>query len=304
MQKGEKMVRRFLAIGECMIEMAPQADGHFAMGFAGDTFNTAWYVRQIADASIDVAYLSAVGDDAPSRRMVGFMREAGVTPRVAEIPGASVGLYLITLDGAERSFAYWRSASAARQLTRDLSALNDLGAGDVAYFSGITLAILDEAARLELLDALSAARGRGVATAFDPNYRPRLWRDAGEARHWIMRAAEVSEVVLPSFDDERLLFGDASVLESASRYSGLGVPLIVVKNGSDPVRVEASGTVTEVAAERPEHIVDTTAAGDSFNAGFLVGLMAGTSPADAARRGCRLAARVIGARGALVPIRS
>ena len=47
------MTSRFLSIGECMIEMALQEDGRYAMGYAGDTFNTAWYARRVAGPEIE-----------------------------------------------------------------------------------------------------------------------------------------------------------------------------------------------------------------------------------------------------------
>ncbi|MEC8581608.1 MAG: PfkB family carbohydrate kinase, partial [Pseudomonadota bacterium] len=107
------MTQTVLAIGECMVEMAPTGDGHYAMGFAGDTFNTAWYLRKLAGDDLNVSYFSAVGDDAASAQMTAFMQDAGVTPELRVIPGASVGLYMISLKDGERSFSYWRSASAA-----------------------------------------------------------------------------------------------------------------------------------------------------------------------------------------------
>lgn len=114
---------KLLSIGECMIELAPTPADTFSMGFAGDTFNTAWYARRIAGPEIEVAYLSAVGDDEPSGRMTQFMSDAGVKPELTVRTGASVGLYMISLKDGERSFSYWRSASAARSLADDLTTL-------------------------------------------------------------------------------------------------------------------------------------------------------------------------------------
>ena len=86
------MTRKFIAIGECMIEMAPKGDDLFGMGFAGDTFNTAWYMQQINQRSLDVAYVSAVGDDVASKRMTDFMTASGITPMLKVRAGRSVGL--------------------------------------------------------------------------------------------------------------------------------------------------------------------------------------------------------------------
>jgi len=120
-------MNRFLAIGECMIEMSVAGDGLYRMGFAGDTFNTAWYLRRLLPPGVEVAYLSAVGDDAPSRRMEGFMRDAGLVPELAVREGGAVGLYMISLKDGERSFSYWRANSAARSLADDLDALGLAG---------------------------------------------------------------------------------------------------------------------------------------------------------------------------------
>lgn len=297
------MTRHLYCIGECMIEMAPAGDGHYAMGFAGDTFNTAWYARRLAGPEIEVAYHSAIGDDAVSHQMAEFIEDAGIRPDLHVIPGATVGLYVISLDNGERSFSYWRSASAARQLARDLSGLDALQKADVAYFSGITVAILPEADRTRLHRTLAEARGRGVHVAFDPNLRPRLWTSTDEMCRWITEAAKVADTVLPSFDDEAHYFGDADKPATAARYMALGAGTIIVKDGPGGVLVSESGAPNRlIPAETVPKITDTTAAGDSFNAGFLTFWMAGAPLDDAVRTGCSVAARVITKPGALVDL--
>ena len=292
---------RLLSIGECMIELAPTPDGTFSMGFAGDTFNTAWYARRIAGPAIDVAYLSAVGDDEPSARMRLFMSDAGILPELSVRKGASVGLYMISLKNGERSFSYWRATSAARTLADDLDDL-PCAPGDIAYFSGITMAILPDAARQRFLDVLAKARTAGVTIAFDPNLRPRLWPDTATMCDRIMDAARVADIALPSFEDEQGFFGDADIAATADRYTDAGVGTVVVKDGPGPVLLRRNGTDSQIEPTPVTDVVDTTAAGDSFNAGFLVGLMEGLSGERAVRQGCDLARKVIGGRGALVPV--
>ena len=293
---------RLLGIGECMIEMAPTGEGTFAMGFAGDTFNTCWYARRLAGPELRVGYLTAVGDDEPSQRMEQFMREAGLEPEFTVRSGGSVGLYMISLKDGERSFSYWRSTSAARTLADDLEGLPDMGDGDVALVSGITLAILPEAGRTRLLEVLRDARARGVRVAFDPNIRPKLWESAEAMRHWVMAAAGVCDIALPSHEDEATHFGDPDAAATARRYAEAGASLVVVKDGAGPVMLLTPEGQDRVTPETVETVVDTTAAGDSFNAGFLVALLEGKPVTEAARAGCALSARVIAARGALVPV--
>ena len=164
------MADGIVAIGECMLELSGQISHSWRMGFGGDTFNTLWTIRALS-SSHQVDYVSAFGDDPFSHEQIGFLRahDIGIA-KSPVIRGARPGLYAITLEGAERSFTYWRSDAAARQLASDSAALaKSLEQRTLVYFSGITLAILDTASRRTLLQAIAQARAHGAHIAFDPN---------------------------------------------------------------------------------------------------------------------------------------
>jgi len=295
---------RILAIGECMAELAPQQNaGTYNLGFAGDTFNTAWYLAQISN-DVDVAYLTAVGNDAISQQMRDMIVSSGIDDSpIMTVQDATVGLYLITLDNGERSFSYWRGQSAARQLANDPAKLNAaVNGADIVYFSGITLAILNAESRATLLAVLAAARANGKTIVFDPNLRPRLWPDTNTMTAAIMEGAAVSDVALPSFEDEAAWFQDADPIATADRYADAGATTIVVKNGEGPVlyrRANGEGTVTVTPIK---DVTDTTAAGDSFNAAILAGIATAQPLPDSIAAACALAGKVVQSRGALVPI--
>lgn len=286
-----------------MVELAPSDEsGLFRMGFAGDTMNTAWYLRRLLDAAHDVDFMTAVGRDSVSDDMLEFLRDAGIgTDHVIRRSDATVGLYMIHLKEGERSFSYWRGQSAARSLAREPEPLAAaLETAGIAFFSGITLAILPAADRTGLLEALRGFRARGGAVAFDPNLRPRLWPDTAVMRDAVMQAARVSDIVLPSFEDESGWFGDADPAATANRYAACGARLVIVKNGADDVLSLENGVAQWHSPERVATVVDTTAAGDSFNAGVLAAWVMGQPTNKAVATGCRLAARVVQARGALL----
>ena len=294
---------RMLCIGECMLELAPAgAPDTYRAGFAGDTFNTAWYARRHAGPGLEVAYMTAVGTDAVSQRLVDFTRAAGILPEFITRPDRTLGLYMIELRDGERSFSYWRGQSAARTLADDLDALPGIGPGDMVYLSGITLAILPEAGRVRLLGLLDGLRRQGVRVAFDPNLRPRLWPTPEAMCAAVMEGARRADVALPSFEDEAAWFGDSDPEATAARYAEAGAGLVAVKDGAKPVLLRDGADLAWIEAEQVATIVDSTAAGDAFNAGFLVGLEAGLTPEEAARQGCALSARVIGQRGALAAV--
>jgi 2-dehydro-3-deoxygluconokinase len=298
------MTKSFLSIGECMVELAPAGDGLFRMGFAGDTFNTAWYARRLLPGDWSVGYLSAVGDDAVSDDMLAFLNGEGIaTDTIRRLEAKTVGLYMIQLVDGERSFSYWRGQSAARQLADDPAWLDRAFAGrDILFFSGITLAILSQDARRTLCDAIARARANGAHVAFDTNLRPRLWSGPDEMRDGLMLGASVADTVLPSFDEETGLYGDRTPDATIARYRGAGATLVVVKQGGDPCHVWTPQEGTRAFTPEPvARVVDSTAAGDSFGAGLLAALATGAPLEEAVRRAMRLAARVIQKRGALAP---
>jgi 2-dehydro-3-deoxygluconokinase len=291
------------SVGECMIELSGADAGLWRMGFAGDTFNTLWALRALAGEGRSVDYVSAFGDDPFSRDQIAFLAGNGIgTAASPVIPGARPGLYAITLSSAERSFTYWRSDAAARRLADDPAALaKSFADRALVYFSGITLAILTEPARRTLLMALAQARSAGATIAFDPNHRPRLWADAASARAAIEAALEVADIALPTFPDERALFGDANPRVAAMRVATHGVGEVIVKNGEEPALVWTDGVRDLVPTVLVAEPVDTTGAGDSFNGAYLAARLNGAEPIEAAQAAHRVAAAVVQVRGALAP---
>lgn len=302
------MTLNLVTIGEAMVEFSRGNDGTWTQGFAGDTLNVAWALRALLDAdSAQVRYLTRVGRDPFSERFRAFLTQAGIgTDLVQNDPDRSIGLYTIENDASgEREFAYWRGQSAARLLASDTNTLvQGLIGADLVYVSGITLAILSPDHREVLFAALDAAAARGEHIAFDPNVRLRLWEDAATMRATTTRAAQAAQTVLPTFDDEVAAFGDTDPDQTIARYEALGVPRIVVKDGTRPTRFSQDGQRGTVPVTDPVTAIDTTGAGDSFNGGFLAAQMLGKDIVDAIRTGQTVSRIVVGHRGALVPMQT
>lgn len=297
------MTGRLLSIGECMVELM-QAEGDLLRkGYAGDTFNTAYYARLFLPHDWSVDYLTAVGTDTVSDEMLAFIEKTGVgTSAIRRVEGRSPGLYMIHLKDGERSFSYWRSVSAAKTLADDATHLRAaIEASDIIVFSGITLAILAPSAVETLLSELRRAKAAGKLVIFDPNIRPRLWDDKTYMRETVSAGARASSLVMPSFDDEQAHFGDADIAATIARYRGLGVDNIVVKDGPKGVTLSFGDTPLQfVPSANVEKIVDTTSAGDSFNGAFLARYAIDGDASVAARFAAEAAATVIQHHGALV----
>ena len=298
-------------VGECMIELRGEAFGALHQGFGGDTLNTAVYLARCGAArGLNVHYATALGTDALSRELQRRWQLEGIaTDLVREIDGRMPGLYQIAVDGrGERSFSYWRDTSAAKVYFEcDLTPLEAQAARwHALYLSGITLAILPPAGRERLFALMRCLRERGAMVVFDNNYRARLWPDAETARSCFARAFELASLSLVTADDHVALFGSmGSTMDEPAllrQLELLGAPEVVVKRGSQPTLVRLPGREgwQSVPTEPVARVVDTTAAGDSFAAGYLCQRLLGADGPAAAHFGNRLAARVIAHPGALI----
>lgn len=300
---------RLACIGECMIELTERDADTLDLRFGGDTLNTAVYAARrlaLTDQFTLVDYVTALGDDPYSDRMIEAWKAEGVgTGMVARLAGRLPGLYAIrTDDTGERTFHYWRSAAAARDLFRSPeidSICRDLRAYEMIYLSGITLSIYDPESRARLFAMLDDARGRGALIAFDPNYRPRGWPDKAEARAAMEDAWRRTDIGLPTFGDEQMLWDDSDPQATVARLRALGVREIAVKRDKAPCVLDRDGQQYEIAAEQVANPVDTTAAGDSFNAAYLAARLLDQPTDAAARAGHRVAAAVIQHPGAIIP---
>lgn len=292
-------------VGEAMFEFHGQGNTGDGLRYAGDTLNTAIHMARIG---LDVAYVTAVGSDNLSDALVAEWAKEGLdTHHVLRHPDRQPGIYAIHVDPAgERSFLYWRDQSAARAMF-DLTGMSDIcvqaAKADLLYFSHVSLAILPEDGRERLIALAATVRERGGRVAYDSNFRPRLWKSPDAAKFWSDRATAIATIGLPTADDERAMHGSHdSDTAIARRWLALGCEEVAVKSGSVGCVIATPGLEPQLVRCDRLDMVDSSGAGDSFNAGYLAARMAGLHPRTAAMQAHQLAAWVISRRGALPAI--
>ena len=293
-------------IGECMVEIRHDLSDQ---AFAGDTLNTAVYLSRLLPAGeYLIHYITALGVDPLSVSMIRYFVEEGIeSDKIRRFSDKKPGSYRIEVDAnGERSFQYWREQSAARYLLtgdaydKELASLADI---DYLYLSGISLAILPRHDRQKLIDGLLRAKERGSKICFDSNYRHKLWASTDEAQLWYRKILQITDIAFLTFDDECQLWGDSSPEDVFARCRFYGIPEVVLKRGEESCLIETNDKKYAVKAISipSEKVIDTTAAGDSFNAGYLASRLQGeVLPAECAALGHCLASEVIQHRGAII----
>ena len=290
-----------------MIELQEIEPGKTQQSFGGDTLNAAIYMARLANIfPVRVDYVTALGTDSFSEDMKRFWEAEGVgSSMVMQLDGELPGLYYIQLDeNGERHFSYWRGQAAARKCFEcDGSGelLTRLTNYDTIYLSGISLAILTEKSRANLISALVDLHAQGRKIYFDYNYRPHLWPSVAAARQAIESLLPLCNTIFVGQDELAALHGVSTTSEGHEYLKAKGVVESVIRSGAAACSIYSKTKTYVIPAEKVAKIVDTTAAGDSFSGTYLVARKSGISIEEAAAIAHRMAAYVIQYKGAVVP---
>ena len=301
-------IKSMVFFGECMLEH--RADGD--MSFAGDTFNTAWYLSQFNkdQTCLALQYASAIGDDEASSNLALLLQQERLeSPYLITVQDKKLGQYWVKLDeNSERHFEFDRLNSPVRQyFKQDQSLLAALRHKqfDAIYLSGITLAVLCPEQRTQLISALRQFKQRGGVIFFDNNYRAALWQTE-TPKKWFQQLMVLANVAFLTDEDEYTVYGTQCVNSIIQHHfrQDLAPSMLVIRCGSAPCVIAVSpNDLLKIPPKKivTELIIDTTAAGDAFAAGFLARVLQGETFENAAKFAHRLAAQVIQYHGAIMP---
>ncbi|WP_141674768.1 sugar kinase [Gilliamella apicola] len=303
------MATKIAVIGECMIELSMRQDST-TRGFGGDTLNTSVYLsRLLKDNVFSIYYVTALGTDPFSQEMLNCWQKENIqTELVQKMPDKLPGLYsIVTDEQGERSFYYWRNDAAAKFWLKSSEAdkiIQQITQCDYVYLSGISIAILDAESIVKLLALLKRVKSHGGKVIFDNNFRPHLWSSLELARSVYADILSYTDIAFLTLDDEDLLWGKLPYEQVIERTKQFGVTEIVIKRGSDSCIIDSAEGRFEVPANKiaKENVIDTTAAGDSFSAGYLAARLNGKNPTQSALQGHLVAGTVIQYRGAIIPV--
>jgi sugar/nucleoside kinase (ribokinase family) len=257
-----------------------------ATGGAGA--NTAAWLAYCETSPVLVA---RVGEDVAGRQAREELTTAGVRCAFTFDTEASTACVVVLVDAAgQRSMLPDRGAGK-RLSPRDLDPALLTDATHL-HLSGYVL--LDESSRDAGLAMLAAARGAGLTTSVDPQSAGLITDPAG-----FVAALAGVDLLLPNLDELEALTGSREPAGADRLLDAFGA-VAVTAGPAGASWVDRSGIVSVPAA--PGSCVDSTGAGDAFDAGLLAAWLDGRPPADRLAAGVRLGAVAVGRRGAQPPV--
>jgi sugar/nucleoside kinase (ribokinase family) len=211
-----------------------------------------------ARLGLRVALVALVGDDSLGEIQLAALRARGVDlGGVVVSPEASTGLSVILSRGEDRSILTKLGAiGALRAEVVDRELLR--GARHVhvsSYFLQVGL-------HDSLPDLLREARETGATVSLDTN-----WDPSGEWDGGVRSLLTLVDCLLPNGEEAQRIAGEASVATAADELASR-VPTVAIKLGAAG-GIARSGSESVECPAPPTEVVDTTGAGDSFDAGFI-----------------------------------
>ncbi|MFC6090521.1 PfkB family carbohydrate kinase [Saccharothrix sp. BKS2] len=239
----------------------------------------------LASCGASPVLLTRVGADPAGRQVRAELTAAGVRCAFVVDPGAATCCVVVLVDGAgQRTMLPDRGANARFSPGDVDPAL--LGGASHLHLSGYVL--LDASSRAAGVAALRAAREAGLTTSVDPQSAA-LFYDG------FLDDVRGVDLLLPNTEELVGLTGSASPGAARDLLDVVGAVALTAGAGGASW-VDADGVVSVPAEDVA--CVDSTGAGDAFDAGLLAAWLTGASRRDALLAGVRAAARAVSAVGA------
>jgi len=217
-----------------------------------------------ARLGLRTAFVGVVGDDALGRFMLDALADHEVdTTGCAIDPVRPTGISVVLSRRDDR--AILTSTGTIGDLRAELVGADLLARARHVHVSSF---YLQRALRHDLPELFGLAHAAGATTSIDPNWDPAERWDGG-----LLGLLQHTDVFLPNSAEARSITGIDDVDVAAEALAEHGTT-VAVKFGQGGGLAIAGDEVARIEAI-PTDVVDTTGAGDTFDAGFLAARLQG-----------------------------
>ncbi|WP_299356006.1 carbohydrate kinase [uncultured Shimia sp.] len=259
-----------LCCGEALIDMIPEPTLSGTEGYVprtgGAIFNTAIGLGRLGCRT---GLLSGISTDMFGHQLMADLRASNVDTTNVIRSNRPTTLAFVKLSDGHASYSFFDENSAGRMIAPS-ELPTDIGETTALYFGGISLACEPGA---ETYRQFAEAHARDCVVVLDPNIRPSFIEDEVRFRDSMQRMLSLADIVKVSDEDLNWIIQTADSLEEkVAHLQRLGPSIVILTRGSAGARAWLpSGQSVSVASQKVD-VVDTVAAGDTFNAGVLAGL--------------------------------
>ncbi len=261
---------RFISIGELLIDFTPAgktADGiHlFARNPGGAPANVAVQMNRLG---IEAGFIGTVGNDMFGAYLKEVLEAEKInTQGLAFDEDYSTSLAFVELDeNGNREFSFYRDPGADTRLIASADNKRLIDSAEMICFGSLMMTA--EPSRSAVKELAAYAKGNGVITVYDPNWRPALWKNRAEGVEMMKALVEHADVMKLSDEELALITGESELKAGAEKLISQGVKLVVITLGAKGCAVFTED-FSFAKHTYDTKVVDTTGSGDSFLGAFL-----------------------------------
>ena len=261
----------------------------------------------IARLGVATGFIGKIGADSFGNFLISVLKQNKVDTRgITQTSDAPTALAFVSRSASgDRDFLFYRNPCADILLTE--SDLPQDWLTNIRYLHVGGVSLTRTPSRQATLQAVKVAQQNGAVITFDPNLRLDLWSNGlRECRAVIQSLLEYTDIFLPSHEELTTLMATDDLNRAIQRAHKKGPSIICVKMGSKGSIISeetSKGTYRQFAQPSfSVNVVDTTGAGDGYDAGLIVGLVHGLPIEEAVLRGTAVASLVITKIGAMTAL--
>ena len=292
------------SIGEAMIEISNIKNSLYNQSFAGDTLNFCNYLDK---KKLNAFFLSAIGKSEINQSLLDFVKSKKISTKyIKKINQFEVGLYLIkNKDNGEKQFFYWRDESAAKQYFNNIDFLNlykELKNFDYIYFSGITLSIIHISKLNNFIKLLNLLKSKKIKIVFDFNIRPSRWNKKN-LNIFLDSVLKFVDICFLSGEDMNYWKNKNDIKSYEQIVRKYKLKHSIFRKNAKFTYVFLNKTRYVFKNKLLKTVVDTSGAGDGFNAAYLSNFIVNNDPVLALKAGSSLGSKIVMKKGAIVDVK-
>ena len=292
------------SIGEAMIEISNIKNSMYNQSFAGDTLNFCNYLDK---KKLNAFFLSAIGKSEINKSLLNFVRSKKISTKyIKQINQFELGLYLIkNKDNGEKQFFYWRDESAAKQYFNNIDFLNlykELKNFDYIYFSGITLSIIHISKLNNFIKLLNLLKSKKIKIVFDFNIRPSRWNKKN-LNIFLDSVLKFVDICFLSGEDMNYWKNKNNIKSYEQIVRKYKLKHSIFRKNAKFTYVFLNKTRYVFKNKLLKKVVDTSGAGDGFNAAYLSNFIVNNDPVLALKAGSSLGSKIVMKKGAIVDVK-
>ena len=292
------------SIGEAMIEISNVKNNLYNQSFAGDTLNFCNYLDK---KKLNAFFLSAIGKSEINQSLLDFVKSKNISTKyIKQINQFEIGLYLIkNKDNGEKQFFYWRDESAAKQYFNNIDFLNlykELKNFDYIYFSGITLSIIHISKLNNFIKLLKLLKRKKIKIVFDFNIRPSRWNKKN-LNIFLDSVLKFVDICFLSGEDMNYWKNKNNIKSYEQIVRKYKLKHSIFRKNAKFTYVFLNKTRYVFKNKLLKRVVDTSGAGDGFNAAYLSNFIVNNDPVLALKAGSSLGSKIVMKKGAIVDVK-